>query len=271
MPPLFRSPMPTATIDQKKLGKPPATESGLQLGHIALGIVCPMANERELAEQFVNEVLDQCESSGFRSVKMFVVLDSASKDGTVEVLRELEKQRPELHVIWAPENKNVVDAYLRGYRAALDAGCDWILEIDAGYSHQPADLPQFFAKMAEGHDCAFGSRFCEGGEMEGPAKRRIVSRGGTALTNLLLGTRLKDMTSGFEMFSRAALQHVLDKGVNSRAHFFQTEIRAHCRQLRIAEVPIRYRVTSDSVNRRVVRDAFTNLWRLFRLRLAGRL
>ena len=230
-----------------------------------------MANERELAARFVNEVLDQCEAGGFRSVTMFVVLDNASKDGTIDILREVEKSRPELHVVWAPENRNVVDAYLRGYRAALDAGCDWILEIDAGYSHQPSDVPQFFAKMAEGYDCVFGSRFCDGGTMQGPTKRRVISRGGTALTNLLLGTRMQDMTSGFEMFSRSALQQILDQGIHSRAHFFQTEIRAHCRRLRVAEVPIRYRVTSNSVNRRVVIDALANLGRLFRLRLAGRL
>ena len=107
--------------------------------------------------------------------------------------------------------------------------------------------------------------------MQGAAKRRIISRGGTLLTNALLGTKLKDMTSGFEMFSRAALREILRKGIHSRAHFFQTEIRTHCRKLNIAEVPICYRVTSDSVNRKVVTDAFTNLWRLFRLRVAGRL
>lgn len=261
----------SAAINQTKPLTAHTTDGALHLGTINLGIVCPMANERELAAQFVHELLDRCDAGGFRSVTMFVVLDRASKDGTIEILRELEKQRPELQVVWAPENRNVVDAYLRGYREALDAGCDWILEIDAGYSHQPADVPQFFTRMSEGFDCVFGSRFCEGGTMQGPTKRRIVSRGGTAMTNLLLGTRMKDMTSGFEIFSRAALQQVLDQGIHSRAHFFQTEIRAHCRNLRIAEVPISYRVTSDSVNRRVVRDALTNLWRLFRLRLAGRL
>ena len=230
-----------------------------------------MANERALAIQFVSEVLEKCRSYNFRSQTFFAVLDRASTDGTLEILKKLQEDQPELVVVWAPENKSVVDAYIRGYREAIESGCDWILEIDAGYSHQPADLPQFFSKMAEGYDCVFGSRFAEGGSMQGAAKRRIISRGGTLLTNALLGTKLKDMTSGFEMFSRAALREILRKGIHSRAHFFQTEIRTHCRKLNIAEVPICYRVTSDSVNRKVVTDAFTNLWRLFRLRVAGRL
>lgn len=230
-----------------------------------------MANERETAVPFVLEVLRACEPWGFKSVTFFAVLDSVSKDGTLELLRELGQERPGVRVVWAPENRCVVDAYLRGYREALAEGCDWILEIDAGYSHQPADASLFFEKMLEGYDCVFGSRFCDGGRItESSLKRQVISRGGTLLTNLLLGTRLKDMTSGFELFSRGALQHALSRGIHSRGHFFQTEIKAHCHELRIAEVPIHYRAASASVNNNVLKDAFRNLWRLYRARAAER-
>lgn len=243
--------------------------SALRISDINLGIVCPMANERESAVRFVEEVLGQCAPRGFKSVSFFAVLDKVSKDGTLELLRELEKTRSQLKVVWSPENKSVVDAYMRGYREALDAKCDWILEIDAGYSHQPSDIPQFFDKMLEGYDCVFGSRFCPGGRIsQSSVKRQFISRGGTVLTNLLLGTKLKDMTSGFELFSRAALQQILDRGIHSRGHFFQTEIKIHSRQLRIAEVPIHYRAASNSVNNKVLKDAFGNLWRLFRSRIS---
>jgi dolichol-phosphate mannosyltransferase len=226
-----------------------------------------MANERDSAERFVREVLAACEPFRFKSVTLFAVLDRVSRDGTLDLLRELEAAVPQLRVVWAPENRCVVDAYLRGYREALDAGCDWVLEIDAGYSHQPSDIPRFFEKMSEGHDCVFGTRFSHGGRIsESSLKREVVSRGGTLLTNLLLGTKLSDMTSGFELFSRAALEEVLRRGVNSRGHFFQTEIKAHCHGLRVAEVPIHYRAASDSVNNNVLKDAFVNLWRLFRAR-----
>jgi dolichol-phosphate mannosyltransferase len=242
----------------------------VETSEIKLGVVCPMANERETAVGFVRDVLGQCAPWGFKSATFFAVLDRVSRDGTLELLRELEAERADVRVVWAPENRSVVDAYLRGYREALDAGCDWILEIDAGYSHQPADIPQFFARMREGYDCVFGSRFCEGGRIsQSSFKRRVISRGGTVLTNLLLGTRLKDMTSGFELFSRAALEEVLERGVHSRGHFFQTEIKAHCHSLRIAEVPIHYRAASNSVNNHVLKDAFTNLWRLYRSRPAA--
>jgi dolichol-phosphate mannosyltransferase len=254
----------TSVVASRALPVEPATSS------VSLGVVCPMANERETAGRFVHEVLAACEPFRFKSVTFFAVLDHVSRDGTLDLLRELETALPQLRVVWAPENRCVVDAYLRGYREALDAGCDWVLEIDAGYSHQPSDIPRFFEKMAEGYDCVFGSRFCAGGRItESALKRKVISRGGTVLTNLLLGTKLSDMTSGFELFSRAVLEDVLRRGVNSRGHFFQTEIKAHCHGLRVAEVPIHYRAASDSVNNHVLRDAFANLWRLFRARFNG--
>ncbi|HWS85926.1 MAG TPA: glycosyltransferase [Pyrinomonadaceae bacterium] len=234
---------------------------------VRLGVVCPMANERDTAAGFVREVLAACEPFRFKSLTFFAVLDRVSRDGTLDLLRGLEAAVPQLRVVWAPENRCVVDAYLRGYREALDAGCDWVLEIDAGFSHQPSDIPRFFEKMSEGFDCVFGTRFAHGGGFtESPLKRKVISRGGTLLTNLLLGTKLTDMTSGFELFTRGALEHVLDRGINSRGHFFQTEIKAHCHGLRVAEVPIHYRAASDSVNNHVLKDAFSNLWRLFRAR-----
>ncbi len=243
-----------------------------RFAEIKLGVVCPMANEEADAVRFVREVLDECAPRGFKSVRFFAVLDRVSKDRTRELLEELKAERPELEVVWSPENRSVVDAYVRGYREALNDGCDWILEMDAGFSHQPSDIPQFFDKMAEGYDCVFGSRFCRGGTIsDSSTKRRLISRGGSLLSNLLLGTKLKDMTSGFEMFTRGALLEVIKKGVKSRGPFFQTEIKAYCRKLRIAEVPIQYRAASHSVGNQAIKDSFSNLWRLFRLRLQGQL
>ena len=77
-----------------------------------------------------------------------------------------EQSDSRLKIVTPPENRNVVDAYLLGYREALAAGCDWILEIDARFSHDPAEIPQFFRAMEDGHDGVFGSRFMHGGSME---------------------------------------------------------------------------------------------------------
>ena len=80
-------------------------------GEVSLGIVSPMANESETAVAFVKEVLAQCDSAGFKSIKFFIVLDQVSKDNTLQLLQSLAQERPELRVIWAPENRNIVDAY----------------------------------------------------------------------------------------------------------------------------------------------------------------
>lgn len=245
-------------------GVEPAVTS---FSNIRLGIACPMASEEATAVKFVDAVLEQVARNNFKSVTFIAVLDRACRDQTLALLREHSHHRPELRVVWAPENTCVVDAYVRGYREALDANSDWILEIDAGFSHQPADIPRFFDLMARGFDCVFGSRFCPGGRMrESSLKRRLISRGGSLLANAMLGTKLTDMTSGFELFSRSALQLVLERGIESRSPFFQTEIKFHCRHLRIAETPIQYRAGSHAVGRKALTDSLRSLVRLRRLR-----
>ena len=237
--------------------------------NVSLGIVCPMANETGSAVRFVRETLAAC--GELRSAAFYAVLDNVSRDGTHGVLADFARTEPRLCVVWAPENRSVADAYVRGYREALAAGHDFILEIDAGFSHRPADIPRFLDAMERGYDCVFGSRFMPGGRIvDSPLRRRLLSYGGTVLTNLLVGTRLSDMTSGFELFSREALQMVLDRGIHSRAHFFQTEIKFHCRHLKVAEVPITYSAAAPGVGGGVLADAFTNLYRLWKARRSGR-
>ena len=242
----------------------------LSRSEINLGIVCPMANEGDEAVAFCQAVLEQC--GGFKRVVFFAVFDRATRDQSLDQMRELERRESRLQVVWASESRCVVDAYLRGYKDALAEGCDWILEIDAGFSHEPHDIPQFFDVMEMGMDCVFGSRFLlKGAFKESSWKRRIVSLGGTLLTNLLLSTQQTDMTSGFEMFSRETLQMVVDRGIKSRAHFFQTEIKTYCRNLRFVEVPITYRAASPRLGLYPVKESFQQLWRLFQLRMQGEL
>lgn len=236
---------------------------------LSLAIVCPMANEGEKAVEFVDAVLAECRE--FRQRTFLAVLDRANKDNTLDLMNAHAKSTPDLRVIWAPENRGPVDAYLRGYREAIALQPDWVLEIDAGFSHQPEDAPVLFHKMAEGYDCIFGSRFCPGGSISDSSRKRYwISWGGTFLTNLLLGTKLHDMTSGFQLFTREALEKIVAKGIESRGPFFQTEMKTYARRFKVAEAPIRYRAASHNVGSKHIKDAFKNLWRLFGLRLAGR-
>jgi len=236
---------------------------GLPFSQLALGVVCPMANEAETAAVFVDAVLAECARYAFRVVAFYAVVDRASRDDTRAVLEGHAALRPELRVVWAPETRGVADAYVRGYREALAAGTDLVLEIDAGFSHAPADIPRFLDAFAAGADCVFGTRFGAGGRNLAARRRRVVSRGGTMLANFLLGTTLTDMTSGFELFSSGALEHVLERGIRSKGPFFQTEIKAHCGGLRVAEVPITYTAGSHRLGWHAVAESLRNLAWLF--------
>jgi dolichol-phosphate mannosyltransferase len=230
-----------------------------RLALIDLGVVCPMANEAATAVQFVESVLDECARFPFRSIRMFVVIDRASRDSTRTQLVRHQSIQPTLRVVWAPDTNGVAEAYIRGYREAIAAGSEWILEIDAGFSHSPQAIPAFIEAMSPGVDCVFGSRFKAGGKSYGTVQRRILSRGGTAITNLLLGTRLSDMTSGFQLFSRGALESVLTRGVRSTGPFFQTEMKASCRRLRVVEIPIEYRGGSRNLGWGPIGESLVNL------------
>lgn len=234
---------------------------------INLGIVCPMANEQDTAEPFILDVFSTCRHFNFNSVKFYAILDNACTDRTIDIVREMSKREDALQFVYAPENKCVVDAYIRGYHEALSIGSNWILEIDAGYSHQPADIPQFFQTMLQGYDCVFGSRFCPGGKIMRSSKSRyLISRGGSILANILLGTKLCDMTSGFELFTQQALREILDSGISSNGPFFQTEIRFYAHRFKIAEVPIHYERAGHKIGSAAILDSFYHLYRLFRLR-----
>jgi dolichol-phosphate mannosyltransferase len=225
---------------------------------IRLAVVTPMANEKDNAERFVTEVLQQCRTAAVRDVVLIAVLDRATRDGTLELLQALRV--PELRVVFAPENRSVVDAYLRGYREALATGADWILEIDAGFSHQPAEIPRFLDRIGTGCDAVVATRFARGGTYAGGLSRRfLVSWLGSGVSRLFLDMTLSDMTSGFQLFSRRALERVVDRGVRSRGPFFQTEIKVRLRDYAIDEVPISYVPTGQGIHAGALTDALRNL------------
>jgi dolichol-phosphate mannosyltransferase len=228
-----------------------------------LGIAMPLANEEATIRDLLRRILSHLQSHD----RVYCVLDKMSKDQTRSIVSGLAATDPRVVLVWAPENRCVVDAYFRGYRAAFEDGCEWILEMDGGCSHLPEEIPQFLTGMAQGYDYVGGCRFMPGGCHHSPWTRVFISKGGTVLTNWLLKTRMNDMTSGFECFSRKAMTQVLEHGVASRANFFQTEIRYMMHQFRWLEVPITYRNTKYRVGRSSLREAFRILWALHRSEL----
>lgn len=187
---------------------------------------------------------------------VFLIIDGASKDNTRTLIQELAARDDRFEEVWAPENRNVVDAYLTGFRKSLDAGYELTIEMDAGMSHDPAAIPMFLRVLHEGNECAFGSRYINGGSMvDSPWKRRFLSKGGSIVARLLLGVKLNDLTSGFQGFHRHTLERLLAYPLLSKAHFYQTEVRYLLRHTRLIEVPIHYRAPSPRVSSGAIKNS----------------
>ncbi len=232
-------------------------------------IVTPMANESDGFDEFIgaiSKVLDLLESG-----KVYFVVDNVSKDNTLELCKKLSKKDSRFVTVWAPENRNVVDAYIRGYQEAVNNGHEFIIEMDAGLSHDPRAIPMFLRVLNEGNECAFGSRFISGGSIQDSSwKRSLLSKGGTTLSNLLLGTTMHDMTSGYQGFHVDIVKRFLAYKLLSKAHFYQTELRYLLRKTRYIEVPIHYRSPSPSVSKKAIKNSFQVLFHYFFLRLRSK-
>jgi dolichol-phosphate mannosyltransferase len=217
-----------------------------------LGVVTPLGNERGSIDAFMDEVLQYLGPDD----RWYCIFDSVSTDGTRAAVENRSQSDERVVSVWAPQGRCVVDAYFAGYEAAYRAGCQWILEMDAGFSHRPAQIPEFIAAMEAGYDYAGGSRFMPGGAHRSPWTRRCLSYGGSVLARLILGSQMTDMTSGFECFSRPAMEYVLQRRVRSRANFFQTEIRHMMHRFKWKEIPIVYVNDQTRVGRRAIGESF---------------
>lgn len=231
-------------------------------------IVVPMANEEKDFEPFIDMI--SFVTDELNPGNVYFIIDKASNDRTLELCQELSAKDSRYVTVWAPENRNVVDAYIKGLRVAYEAGHEIIIEMDAGLSHDPRAIPMFLRVLNEGNDCAFGSRFINGGSMgDSPWKRRMLSKTGTVLANTLLRTRLKDMTSGFQGFHRDVVAKIISHPFKSKAHFYQTELRYLLRNHKIFEVPIHYSAPSPRVSKSAIRNSYQTLWYYFTQRLKG--
>lgn len=221
-------------------------------------IVMPVANE----EATMGQVIDKILALPYDNLYLYPVVDSYSKDRTEEIIRSYEPTG-RVKCIFYKESRGVISCYLEGYRQALCDGAECVLEMDGGGSHQPEEIPQFIEKLEEGYDCVWGSRFTAGGEMSHqPLYRKILSSGGTILANLVLGTKLKDMTSGFEGFKAEVLQGMNLNNFLSTGHMYQTEMRYYCRNLNCIEVPIHYIGGDSSLKFKSVTEALGILFKL---------
>lgn len=221
-------------------------------------IVMPVANE----EQSMASVIEQILALPYDNLHLYPIIDNYSKDRTEEIIRSYE-HTGRVKCVFYKESRGVISCYMEGYRVALADGAERVIEMDGGGSHQPSEIPQYIEKLDEGYECVWGSRFIKGAGLENdPLYRKILSRGGTWLSNLVLGTKLKDMTSGFEAFQREVLEQFNFDNFLSTGHMYQTEMRYYCRNRKAIEVPIHYKAGKSSLKMKSVTEALSILFKL---------
>jgi dolichol-phosphate mannosyltransferase len=197
-------------------------------------VVClPTYNERENLPR----VIDALEQFGVD----VLVIDDNSPDGTGELADRLAAERNWVSVLHRERKEGLGPAYLAGFREVLRGDAEYVLEMDADLSHDPAAVPRLIEACVNGADVALGSRYVEGGGTENWGRgRRIVSAGGSLYARTLLGLDVRDLTGGFKCFRREVLERIDLDAVTSKGYAFQIELtfRALRAGFRVVEVPI---------------------------------
>ncbi|HXC93279.1 MAG TPA: polyprenol monophosphomannose synthase, partial [Geobacteraceae bacterium] len=155
-------------------------------------VVVPTYNERDNIETLAGMILSQDE----RVDILFV--DDNSPDGTGDIADRLASSTSRVKVLHRAGKLGLGSAYREGFRIALDSGADYIIEMDADFSHDPAMLPLFIEKMSE-YDLVIGSRYINGvSVVNWPIRRLILSYCASVYTRLITGLHLSDCTGGFK-------------------------------------------------------------------------
>ena len=229
-------------------------------------LVIPTYNEAANLEAIVAEALEQLPAS-----RRLLIVDDSSPDGTGQIADRLAQGREDVAVLHRPAKRGLGPAYVAGFREALAGGAELIAHMDADFSHDPADLPRLLEAAADA-DLVLGSRYVEGGGVAdwGPG-RRAISRWGSAYARVALGVPVRDLTGGFKVFRRRALEAIDLGSLASLGYAFQVEttFRTIRAGFRVVEVPIIFRdrrVGQSKMTGSVVLEA---AWRVPAMRLRG--
>jgi len=202
-------------------------------------VVIPTYNEADTIEPIVRAVLDVLapHEAGV------LVVDDASPDGTGRIVDRLASELGSVEALHRPSKRGIGPAYLAGFRHALDADAAAVVQMDADFSHDPADVPRL-VEAASGAGVAIGSRYVPGGRiLDWGSRRKAISRWGSIYARTVLGLGVQDMTSGFKCWRRQALEQIDLESVRSEGYAFQVEMtyRAVRAGLEVVEVPITFR------------------------------
>jgi dolichol-phosphate mannosyltransferase len=228
-------------------------------------IVVPTYCEAENVERMVAALLAAAPAG-----TQVLIVDDASPDGTGILADRLAAADPRVSVLHRDGRRGLGPAYVAGFDHALARGAGAVCQIDCDFSHDPAVVPRLLDAVAGGADLALGSRYADGGAVEGWAPwRRAVSRAGCAYARAVLRVPVRDLTGGCKAFRAEALEAIDFRSARSRGYAFQVELtyRALLAGLRVVELPITFRERREGESKLSGAVALEAAWRIPSLRL----
>jgi dolichol-phosphate mannosyltransferase len=227
-------------------------------------LICvPTYNEAENIGPFLNAVFENIPPEAD-----ILVIDDNSPDGTSEIAEKLTEKYPErLHILKRPEKQGLAAAYLAAFDWGLSMNYGIFMEMDADFSHNPKYIP-LMLKEIETHDVVIGSRNIQNGGVEGwSALRNFISKGGSFYARLVLGCSVKDLTGGFNMWTRRALLKIRRESLISKGYLFQVEMkyRAWKEGCTIREIPIVFidrKHGKSKMSKKIFFEALLKVWKI---------
>ena len=238
-------------------------------------VVIPTYNEADNLPAITEALL----RLGLPGLQLLIV-DDNSPDGTGAVADDLalrynasllEGEHPRLLVIHREGKGGLGTAYVAGMTRAIADGADFIVQMDADFSHSPRYLPQMLGVLlATGADMVIGSRYVPGGSLDAGWEwnRRLLSWWANLYSRAILGLRIRDMTAGFKMWRRSALQVIGLQTVRSNGYSFQVEMAYLCEKLgfRLVEIPIHFEDRRIGQSKLDVPVKLESAWRTWQIR-----
>lgn len=226
-------------------------------------IIIPTYNEMENARAIAAAVFQACPDLHV----LFV--DDNSPDGTGDIVNEMAVSDSRIHTLHQQDKRGLGRAYIAGFKWALERDYTHIFEMDADFSHNPAEIPKFLS-AAKNADLVLGSRYLNGIRIiNWPLSRLILSQSAGTYVRMITGTPFSDPTGGYKCFRREVLEAIDLERIKSNGYSFQIEMTYTAWRLgfRIVEVPIIFedrRSGHSKMNSAIIREA---LWMVMKLRL----
>lgn len=200
-------------------------------------VIIPTYNERENIENIIRAVF------ALEKVFHILIIEDGSPDGTANIVKTLQQEFPErLFMIERKGKLGLGTAYIAGFKWALEHNYEYIFEMDADFSHNPADLPRLYKACAEeGADVSIGSRYVSGvNVVNWPMGRVLMSYFASKYVRLITGLPIHDTTAGFKCYRREVLQTIDLNGIRFKGYAFQIEMKftAYKCGFKIVEVPV---------------------------------